>query len=479
MPLRYDMWVQLRVFAQAQSDHVTVYLRGSPLYRVKNNTVYWDDATLRVLPGTPEPTETPGPTWTASPTRTPTVTRTPRPTRTPTVTPTITRTPVRDQHLYLPVLAQRWAAPTPIPTDTLPPTPTSPATATPSATDTPAPSPTPSATPSATLRASFTPSPVASDTVTPSATLRASATSTPGDAPGCDDRVVNGDFEADDGWVFAATERPPAFSTAHATHGVRSLRLGTEVAGDDVEGWSLASQVLEVPADAVSVTVRFAYYGISQDDTGDWQEVVLRTSTGVPVRLLLWLAGPNAGTGWWRAQTVALPPELVARLAGTRVELYLEVYNDGDGRPTALYVDQVALVACRSRGVLSVQVPAPPGTDIRVRYPIRYDPGQENFWLPGTCSELEFESLQLENLGAAAVDLSSWTLSEVRGGQVFTFPDGFWLQPEARLRIWTQPGPAGPTDLYWGRTDPIWDNRSDEAILRDTSGNEVARFGYP
>jgi hypothetical protein len=471
MPLRYDHWVQIKVSAQAQSDYVTVYLRGWPLWPVKDNTVYWDETSLRVLPGTPEPTETPGPTWTASPTQTPTVTSTPRPTRTPSVTPTITRTPVRDKHLYLPILVQDWTAPTPIPTDTPPPTPTSPATATPTVTDTPEPSSTPSATASATLTASFTPSPVASETAT--------ATPTPGSSLNCDDLVINGDFETDDGWVFAETERPPAFSPDRAYQGLRSLRLGTEVAGDDVEGWSLASQTLMLPVDAVSVTVRFAYYAVTQDDTGDWQEAILRTDTGVPVKLLLWLAGPNANTAGWRIQTVVLPPELVARLAGTSVELYLEVYNDGDGQPTALYIDDVSLVACRSRGALSARVAMSPNTYIVVRYPIRYDPAQENFWLPATCSELEFESLQLENLDVAALDLSNWTLSEVRGGNTFTFPDGFSLQPGGRIRIWTQSGPAGPTDLYWSRTDPVWDNRSDEAILRDTEGNEFARRGYP
>ncbi len=482
MPPRYDTWVKLRAFAQAKSNHVTVYLRGSPIARVKDNTVYWDEAILRVLPGTPEPTETPSPTLTR------------------TTTPTSTSTPVLDRLLYLPLLARNWVAPTPGPTHTPSPTATSSTTATPTSTGTPVPA-TDTPTPSPTASAIFTLTPVASETVTatpavtgtpvssptpsttltlpPVATDTLTATPTPGGIPGCTDLVVNGDFEVDGGWTFATTERPAAFSTTRASRGIRSLRLGTEGPGDGAEGWSIASQSLLLPTDAVSVTVHFAYYSITQDDTGDWQEVLLRTGAGVPVKLLLWLAGSTGGTDGWRAQTVVLSPDLVARLAGNAVELYLEVYNDGDGHPTALYVDEIALIACRSQGTLSAQVVAPPGTDIRIRYPIRYDPGQVNFNLPGTCNEMEFESLQLENVGIAAVDLSNWTLTEVRDGNVFTFPDGFTLPSQGRVRIWTQAGPHGPTDLYWNRSDPAWDNNSDEAILRDTAGNEIARRGYP
>jgi|GEM_PF-4661236 len=481
IPVRYDTWLRLRVFAQAQSDHVTVYLRGNPVYRVKDNTIYWDEASLRVLPGTPEPTETP------------TSTLTPRPTHTPSVTPTSSATRPRDRQSYLPYLARNWLGPISFPTDTPSPTPTHSATPTPTLTGTPLPTPTSSAsftltpTPTATateLPATETPSPspTSSATFTPTSVATDTLTATPtqsGSPPDCTDLIINGDFEAEGGWTLLTTAQPAAFSSAYAFQGVRSLRLGTEVAGDDVEGWSIAGQTRVIPADAVSVTVQFAYYSLTQDDTGDWQAVLLRTGNGVPVKLLLWLAGPNAGTNGWRTQTVHLAPDLLARLAGSPVELYLELYNDGDGRPTALYVDAMALIACRSRGGFSAQDAAPPGTDIRIRYPIRYEPGQVNFNMPGTCNEVEFESIQLENVGVIAVDMSGWTLTEVRAGNVFTFPNGINFLPNARLRLWTQPGSPSLTDLYWGRTEPVWDNSSDEAILRDTAGTEIARRGYP
>ena len=112
----YDQWIELRVEATAQADAVTVFLRGTVEYRVKNNNSYWDDAVLTAV--RPQPTPRP-PTATPLPTATPTNTPTPPPTPTPTATSTPTNTP----------------PPTHTPTPTLTPTPTH--TPTPTATPTP------------------------------------------------------------------------------------------------------------------------------------------------------------------------------------------------------------------------------------------------------------------------------------------------------------------------------------------------------
>jgi len=84
-PVReYNQWVQLTVTATAQSSTVTAFVRGAPLYRVKHNDSYWDDASLVASPPPPPPSTPP------TPTRSPTPTYTPWPTFTPTpVTGTI------------------------------------------------------------------------------------------------------------------------------------------------------------------------------------------------------------------------------------------------------------------------------------------------------------------------------------------------------------------------------------------------------
>ena len=65
---RYDQWVPLSVTAHITSERISVWTRAAQRYPVEHNDSYWDDASLVVLDGPPEPTPTP------------TVTRTPAPT---------------------------------------------------------------------------------------------------------------------------------------------------------------------------------------------------------------------------------------------------------------------------------------------------------------------------------------------------------------------------------------------------------------
>ncbi len=64
---RPDRWVQLEVAAYTESGHVSVWTRGAPVWPVKHNDSYWDDAELVVLGGTPTPTPTPTSTQTPCP----------------------------------------------------------------------------------------------------------------------------------------------------------------------------------------------------------------------------------------------------------------------------------------------------------------------------------------------------------------------------------------------------------------------------
>jgi hypothetical protein len=117
----YDEHVQLSLTAVSQADHVTVFTKSAPEWRVKHNDSYWDDARLVMdlpfevfLPlvlknyGTPIPTATPTATSTSTltPTYTPINTPTPSPTVTATSTLTTTTTPT----------ATATVTPTPTPT---------------------------------------------------------------------------------------------------------------------------------------------------------------------------------------------------------------------------------------------------------------------------------------------------------------------------------------------------------------------------
>ncbi|MFO7918087.1 MAG: hypothetical protein R6V13_08415 [Anaerolineae bacterium] len=66
--VRHDGWVQLQIEAYAEAKEISVWTRGAPIWAVKHNDSYWDDAELIVLEGTPRPTPTPSPTNTPYPT---------------------------------------------------------------------------------------------------------------------------------------------------------------------------------------------------------------------------------------------------------------------------------------------------------------------------------------------------------------------------------------------------------------------------
>ena len=92
-----DAWVQISVSTIAQRDYVTVYTKGQPLYPVKHNDSYWDDACLvAIAPPTATPKPTLPPTFTPVPTARPLPTETPVPTERPlpTETPVPTERPL-------------------------------------------------------------------------------------------------------------------------------------------------------------------------------------------------------------------------------------------------------------------------------------------------------------------------------------------------------------------------------------------------
>ncbi len=70
--VQHDEWVRLEVAAFTSSGNISVWTRGAPMWPVKHNDSYWDDAALTLLDGPPPPT--------AAPTPSPTAYRTPEPT---------------------------------------------------------------------------------------------------------------------------------------------------------------------------------------------------------------------------------------------------------------------------------------------------------------------------------------------------------------------------------------------------------------
>ncbi|MGZ8916277.1 MAG: lamin tail domain-containing protein, partial [Methylobacter sp.] len=89
----------------------------------------------------------------------------------------------------------------------------------------------------------------------------------------------------------------------------------------------------------------------------------------------------------------------------------------------------------------------------------------------------EGEQVILRSISASPLDLTGWIIRDL-ARHTFQFPDGFILQPGATVTIYSRAGLNDSANLYWGRTQPVWNNRGDALVLRDAQGNIVAHYAY-
>jgi len=118
------------------------------------------------------------------------------------------------------------------------------------------------------------------------------------------------------------------------------MRLGI-TSLSDVESWSSVRQEATIPGDAVSATLSFWYYPLSQDSIDyDWQEaLILDTSLNFLARVMK----VNSNSQTWTHHTFDLTP-----YKGQTIVVYFNVKNDGlDNLKTAMYLDDVSVQICR------------------------------------------------------------------------------------------------------------------------------------
>ncbi len=205
-----------------------------------------------------------------------------------------------------------------------------------------------------------------STTTLPSPTATRSPTATPSPtvtpiAGACRELVSNGDFETTTGWSFGATSRRAAYA-AHAAHqGNFGARLGIEPPTADAYAYSTVYQTLDLPVDAVQITLSFWMRPQSEDSDRDFQEALILNSSygysGTVVREL-------NRSDQWRQYTSDL-----TRYRGQRIVLYFDAFNDGDGRRTWMYLDQVSVLACTGHTVTPTSTPMPTNTPTNTPMP--------------------------------------------------------------------------------------------------------------
>jgi endonuclease G len=87
------------------------------------------------------------------------------------------------------------------------------------------------------------------------------------------------------------------------------------------------------------------------------------------------------------------------------------------------------------------------------------------------------EYVAIRNEGGSPADLAGWTLRDL-AGTTYIFP-AFSLAVGAEVRVWTRVGMNDAGNLYWGRTQAVWNNSGgDSASLRNAGGAEVDSYSY-
>lgn len=263
----------------------------------------------------PTDTATATNTTTASPTDTATVTKTATTTPTDTRTATMTATTSTDT---VTATMTATAAPSETPTETLAPTVTA------TATGTFTPTPTLTATPTASL------------TLTPTATATSSPTATRVSGA-CSELLVNGGFEINSAWSFGFTARPAGYVPTPVHAGARALRLGILPGTANATSYSSARQVVVVPFNAATVTLRY-WERAGGGDASDYREVLILNAAG---RVNMLARSFGSGNDEWQLRTFD-----VSAYRGQTVTVYFNTYNAGTGSTAWDYLDDVSLLAC-------------------------------------------------------------------------------------------------------------------------------------
>jgi N-acetylmuramoyl-L-alanine amidase len=156
----------------------------------------------------------------------------------------------------------------------------------------------------------------------------------PSPPPSCDDVIVNGDFESDEGWVL---NRLAVYTTGLAHSGARSARVGIPPGEIGEFAYSSVMQVIAL-TEGSSATLSVWVYPIGEGgDSGDAHYIGIWTQVDAYVPLDAWQS--NAQN--WERREYDLSPYI-----GQTVTIYIGTRNDGDDDTSTLYVDDVALEIC-------------------------------------------------------------------------------------------------------------------------------------
>lgn len=171
--------------------------------------------------------------------------------------------------------------------------------------------------------------------------------------PTCTNLLVNSDMESNAGWVFGNTAVKGVYSSAQAYSASRSARLGI-TSGSNLYSFSSMRQAVSVPS-GDELRLRLYVYPLSQPhDDNDRQEIRVLNADGSTSLRHVWSA-VNDGEAW---QELSFD---LSEFLEQDIQIYINVFNDGQGGVTAMYVDDVQLEVCTA-GDTPTPTPMPTNT---------------------------------------------------------------------------------------------------------------------
>jgi hypothetical protein len=158
----------------------------------------------------------------------------------------------------------------------------------------------------------------------------------------CVEVVNNGNFEAvGPGWIMAPSERQPKYtSTETFNDSADSMQLGI-VDMANVQSVSAIDQTIALPSDVTSIVLSFRYYPIYEPGPGHGDLQYADIYTALTNQFVGRALGELNDAGVWLTRDFDL-----TAFAGQPVRLVFAVNNDGVGGRTAMYVDNVSVLAC-------------------------------------------------------------------------------------------------------------------------------------
>lgn len=192
-----------------------------------------------------------------------------------------------------------------------------------------------------------TPTPTGTITITP--TWTPTITRTPGTLPAnCMNVIINGGFEQNhEGWKFGDDPVVPRYASDQRSEGLRSVLLGNPPGAGttNVVSYSSVRQLVKIPPDATVAYLTWDHYSLTQEpvstdpsNRSDRQEMIALAPNQMPITIKYRERLNETG---WTSERVEL-----TELIGKNFYVYFNVYNDGNGKRTWMYLDNVELVVC-------------------------------------------------------------------------------------------------------------------------------------